>query len=247
MSFHPEDTTTLRQAFSALADDGDPREVDNERIWQAVRGELSQDERHAVIEEMADNPAMAEAWRIAHALSEELGEDVEAGNHAELDVSTEPEGPGGLVKPFRKATPAVVASPRRGWKTWTTGFAAAAAMLALSIGLSQTQWNSSAVDPIYRNAEDLQIVSQLAEEATLPRDAFTLRWSAIEGARYELRVLRPDLRAVTEAKDLDVAEFRIDVEDLAEITSGTRLLWQVDAHLPDGRTFTSTTFFIELR
>lgn len=248
MSFHPEDSDKLRRAFSALAEDCDPHEVDNERIWRAVRGELSQEERHAVIEEMADNPAMAEAWRIAQALHEELSGEMP------LDLPAEPEDPQvsaqapAKVTPFRQPVePQVVAAARRPSRYWVQGLAAAAATVVLAIGIGRSPWTTSGVDPIYRVAEDPQIANLMGSDGVLPKDDFTLRWSALDGARYELRLLGPDLGVVAEAKDLDVASFRVDAERLAAIPSGTQLFWQIDAHLPDGRKLTSPTFLVRVQ
>jgi hypothetical protein len=64
--------TRLRQAFEALADVPGPEVSDElrDRIWLAVSGELSPDERRDLIDRTASNAACAQAWRVAHALWE---------------------------------------------------------------------------------------------------------------------------------------------------------------------------------
>ncbi len=239
MSFNPEDSEALRRAFSAMAEDGDLDTVDDERIWRAVRGELSREERHAVIEETARNPAMAESWRIAKALSDELGDLVTADQRLGAEEDAE-------VSARQTATPSWVAT--RPWvrrHQWSLGFAVAA-MLALSIGLSQSPWMPGSVSQ-YRQATQDEVVSLLAEGERLPRQDFTLRWSAIEDARYRLRLLTPQLQVLLDVDDLGTNEYRVAAQQLSAIPSGSRLLWQIDAHLPDGRRLTSATFFAEMQ
>ena len=60
----------LRAAFRSLSADGrtDCSREELERVWRAVSGELPADERHEIVDRMATQPAVAEAWRIAHEL-----------------------------------------------------------------------------------------------------------------------------------------------------------------------------------
>lgn len=239
MSFQPEDTEALRRAFSANAEDDDRDTVDDERIWRAVRGELSREERHAVIEEMARNPAMAESWRIAKALSDELGDPVVADQRMAAEDNDDAYA-GQTVVPSSVAT--------RPWvrrHQWSLGFAVAA-MLALSIGLNQSSWMPGSISE-YRQAASQDVVSLLAEGDRLPRQDFTLRWSAVEHASYRLRVLTPELQVLLDVGDLDTNEYRVEAHRLSDLPSGSRLLWQVEAHLPDGRQLTSATFFAEVQ
>jgi hypothetical protein len=64
------DDEVLRKAFQALAESsaGECSHEDLERIRLAVGGELPAAERRALVERLAGEPALAEAWRIAHAL-----------------------------------------------------------------------------------------------------------------------------------------------------------------------------------
>ena len=247
MSFHPEDTEKLRRAFSANAEQSDQGTVDDERIWRAVRGELSQKERHAVIEEMAHDPAMAESWRIAKALSNELGDVVVTADSRPGAEDVEDATPQVSGTETTRVVPAAV-TPRP-WirrQRWGVGLTAAAALLALSIGLSQSPWETGPTSE-YRQASEDEVVSLLDDGERLPRQGFTLRWSAADDARYRLRLLTPDLQVLLDVDDLESNEYRVEAERLSAMPSGSRLLWQVDAHLPDGRQLTSATFFAEVQ
>jgi hypothetical protein len=61
----PRDIAGLREAFASLASErpGDP--VDAGRIFDALHGNVSPEERQAVVDELLVNPAAAEAWRLA--------------------------------------------------------------------------------------------------------------------------------------------------------------------------------------
>jgi hypothetical protein len=60
----------LRAAFRSLSADGrtDCSKEELERVWRAVSGELPAEERHEIVDRMVTQPAVAEAWRIAHEL-----------------------------------------------------------------------------------------------------------------------------------------------------------------------------------
>jgi hypothetical protein len=64
----PSDVVRLREAFASLANEKpeEPEEtVDAGRIFDALYGEMSPDERQAVVDELLVNPAAAQAWRLA--------------------------------------------------------------------------------------------------------------------------------------------------------------------------------------
>ncbi len=66
MSAHdPKDVARLREAFAARQDAGTGDSVDPERIFNAVHGNVTPEERRAVVEQLLTNPAAAEAWRLA--------------------------------------------------------------------------------------------------------------------------------------------------------------------------------------
>ncbi len=74
----------LRAAFRSLSAEGrtDCSREELERVWRAVSGELPADGRHEIVDRMASQPAVAEAWRIAHELraaqQERLGNGAES-------------------------------------------------------------------------------------------------------------------------------------------------------------------------
>ena len=51
-----------------------------------------------------------------------------------------------------------------------------------------------------------------------------------------------DLRVIAEARDLDAAEYTVPTEALVDLPSGSRIVWQVHANLPDGRRLASRSF-----
>ncbi len=215
----PADGERLRRAFGALADDGGPA-VDDEKIWRAVSGETSLEERRAVLEEVARNPAAAESWRLALELGREIkerGEQIPA-----------------QVVPLR----------RRRWHS----LAAVAATVALAVGVGLWSGPAPETPSVYRDSAAVTITSLTPESEPLSRHDAVLRWSAAgEGARYTVRVLTTGLEPLLTLEDLAVPEVRLPADRLAGLPPGSRLLWQVEARTPDGRTITSAAFFLELR
>ena len=63
-----------------------------------------------------------------------------------------------------------------------------------------------------------------------------------EGAVFMVRVMDPDLGVLTTVRDLAEPRYRIPEADLASVTRGGRVLWQVEAILPDCRGLRSMTF-----
>jgi hypothetical protein len=102
-------------------------------------------------------------------------------------------------------------------------------------------------DPVYRQIDATGIRSLIDERTPLARDRCVLRWSAgPEGTTYRLRISRDDLTLVTVADRLERAEYLVPAAILAPLPPGARLLWQVDAVMPDGSRASSATFFATL-
>jgi hypothetical protein len=83
----PDDADArLQEAFQTMgeASVADVEAADVERVWRAVSGELPASERRNLVDRLAREPALAEAWRIAHELRRAQLEDspVEAGSSA---------------------------------------------------------------------------------------------------------------------------------------------------------------------
>ena len=65
----PRDVARLREAFASLAGEGSWGPVDAERIFEALHGNVSPEERQAVVDELLANPAAAQAWRLAREMA----------------------------------------------------------------------------------------------------------------------------------------------------------------------------------
>jgi hypothetical protein len=214
----PKDVARLRQAFTAIEGDGASDPVDAERIFDALHGDLSPEERHAVIEQLVTNPAAAAAWRLAR----------EMGPHSALAGAADP----------------AAEEPRRcpGWRSF---FVAAAAVLAIGIGWQLMQPRGAGV-PTYRSVESRAITSALEPGDELSRAQPVLRWIGIDAARYRVRVLTADLQVLDESPETSAPEYTLDQETLARIPPGARILWQVEAHIPGEVVITSPTFSIRV-
>ena len=216
------DEARLREAFRALSEsdavgEGD---VDTVKVWQAVAGELGPEERREVIERVALEPGYAEAWRLATELFEASGGARQ--NH-----------PSPMA-----GSPARRVSPLRSPYSW----AAAAVILVGFLGVIVSR-GLAPPEPVYRGA----VINPLqGTDERLPRDDFRLRWEAPEGARFDIRVTTEDLEILAAATDLSSPEYLVPAERLQGLARGARVLFQVDARLPDGSVVRSETFIAEV-
>lgn len=231
-----EDDASLREAFAART--GRPPEGSHacptpERIYDAVRGELPPGEVRGVVEHLADCPECAASWRLAAALEEEAGE------------AEEPVSPAGVGRP------AAHRAAGRPWYLQPLRVAATVALAVVALGVVWTvvQAPDRAPDeePVYRDAEGLEIRSLLPGDGPLPRDEAVLRWTpvpegAAEGTTYDVLVSTGELDPVAEADGLEEARYRVPPKALEDLPAGAELLWRVEAHLSDGGTVRSPTF-----
>ena len=205
----------LRRAFATQSHAPEPAACPQpEKIWEAVRGELPTAQSRAVVEHMAACPSCAEDWRLAVALQK-------------------PATASNVISAAERF------SMGRRLRTWGL---AAAAVLALAV--FGVQWaQQTRVEPTYRGGE-VTIQSLVEEGQSLPRQQFLLSWSAPEtpGATYDVEVSTEDLRVVASGDDLREPQFLVPANALAGLPPGARLLWKVDAELPEGGHVTSTTF-----
>jgi hypothetical protein len=74
----PLDVARFREALTRLADEPGWPKVDNERLFTALHGDVSPEERRAVVDEMIRNPQAAAGWRLARELEPREPERVSA-------------------------------------------------------------------------------------------------------------------------------------------------------------------------
>ena len=67
----PPDVDRLRAALARLGEDEHWPEADSERLFSALHGDISPEERRDVVDELIRNPRAAAAWRLARELGPE--------------------------------------------------------------------------------------------------------------------------------------------------------------------------------
>lgn len=221
-----EDDDALRDAYQAAiagsAGDCAPEDVDG--VWEAVAGRLDVERRRELIDRMATDPALAQAWRVA----------------LELDRAR------GSAAPEAAATSSGFQS--RASSRWLPGaLMGLAATLIVAAGVRVLLVNRTPADT-FRAAAGTAVESRVTSDAALPRDAFVLRWSpGPDGSRYTVRVTTEDLKLLTTATDLPVPEFTVPRDALGTVPAGGRVLWQVILAAPGGETVSSQTFVVRVQ
>ncbi|MDC0713528.1 hypothetical protein POL68_34000 [Stigmatella sp. ncwal1] len=236
MSEHrPEDDSIddagVERLRTALRDEdvapGEP--VDAELVWRAVTQDLPAEERRAVIERVAADPAWAQAWRLARAMSPAA---------AKADAPAK-------VLPLtdRKA------QRKRSWGGRPAWVAMAAMWVALVGGAVVLRQQQQGEDPDrIRGGAAEAITSGVPEATALPRDRFVLRWSGVSQAtQWSVQVSSEDLKVFHRVERLEQREYTVPASVLAELPSGARVLWQVEARLPEGGVRRSSTFVNRLQ
>ncbi|GMT97532.1 hypothetical protein KH5H1_16510 [Corallococcus caeni] len=257
----PEDDTldaaSVERLRTALREDdaqGEP--VDADRVWLAVTNALPAEERREIVEKVAADPAWAQAWRLAKAMSQAAAE-AERAPSAGVEATegrapaaggdapaTGGEAPAKVVPLSARREPA-----RRVWQG-RPAWAAMAAMLVVLLGtvvvLRQQQ---AGEDPNrIRGGAAETITSSVPEATALPREAFVLRWSGVpQAVSWGVQVSSEDLKLFHRAERLASREYTVPADVLAELPAGSRILWQVEARLPDGSVQRSNTFVNRLR
>ncbi len=212
----------LTKAFQALQEtDADVPDDVRERIWLAVSGALSAEERREVIELTATHPSHALAWRVAH----EMWRAAEAGEHA----------------------PSATATHRRAM-TWAPRWLAAAAVVVLGTTLGVWSLLNRPTSDQLRTSTGYRVESLMPTGTALPRDDLRLRWTpGPAGSRYRVSVTTQELEVLATAEELETNEWVVPAGALVRLGAGATVLWQVDATLPDGERITSETFPVDLR
>jgi hypothetical protein len=214
----PYDVARIRRALRALRDEDGPS-GDAGRIFEAVHGDLPIEERRAVVDELVHDPGAAEAWALAKELAPVL--------HA-TSVGHEP--------------------AHRHQATGRWQWLAIAASVILAAGLAWQFAGHRQVNerPVYRSLDQRRIDSALPPDVPLPRAKPVLRWTAIAGARYHLRVLTSGLDVLEEVPDLGAPEHALSADTIRQLPPGAQLLWQVEAHMPGTASLLSPTFVVRV-
>lgn len=153
-----------------------------------------------------------------------------------------PRPPAGRLERLMDALEAERKGPRRsGPERWRRLAAATvmAATVVAAVGLGVWQrWSPQKPPAGERAGNETEVLHSLVEpEATLPRQAFVLRWEAEppwEDARFSVTVRTEDLTLVAEAHGLEETRYEVPAEALAALPAGARLFWWVEAVRPDG-------------
>jgi len=133
------------------------------------------------------------------------------------------------------------ASPRTNFRAaWLL---AAAAVVVLGVGLVAVTRLRPPESPSYRAGASVELRSLLEPDRPLPRAAFRLRWTpGPAGSRYSVLVARENLAPITRAEGLTVPELLVEERLLADLPSGSRVLWKVRAIPPGSSALASPTF-----
>ena len=204
----------LREAFQAQRAAATPPDAcpPAAEIWSAVRGELTAEQRRALIDHTSACGACAEAWRLA------------------MDVSRDP-----------------ISTHRPWWRTFAPLAAAAALILALGGGLWLWRAPGPVDTPGFRGGDAPVIRSLVPEGKALPRQDFRLRWSeGPEGSNYDVRVTTESLQVLAGGRRLAEPSFLVPESALAPLPKDSKILWRVEAVLPDGERVASPTFVTRL-
>ncbi|MGE6762626.1 hypothetical protein ACQKGO_31730 [Corallococcus interemptor] len=222
---------------TALREDDAPGEpVDADLVWRAVRQELPAEERRAVVERVAADPAWAQAWRLAKAMSQAAAEAERGAPEVKAEV------------PAARAK-VVPLTARRFWRGRPVMAAMAATVAVLVGAVVVLRQQQSQVDPTrIRGGTAEAIVSRVPEATALPRERFVLRWSGVpQAVSWSVQVSSEDLKVFHRAERLESREYTVPQDVLKELPSGARVLWQVEARLPDGSIQRGSTFVNPLR
>jgi hypothetical protein len=206
----------LKDTFQALGETSQ-RELSQDeidRVWRAVSGQLPAEERRDLVDRMAGDAALAEAWRSAQELSRAAAAGVGSGGR------------------------------RSGWQVTRASWLAAAAVLIAVIGAGIVYQRSGVPrDETFRDPGHYVIESLVQPTVELPRNAFRLRWTpGPPDTRYQVTVTTENLQVLARVPALTVPEVTLDDRLLSSVAPGGLVLWQVTAALPGGESVSSQTF-----
>jgi hypothetical protein len=222
-----KELASLRNAFASGSQETPAPAVcpAPEKVWDAVHGKLPADEVREIVQHTAACAACAEDWRLAHMMQGQE-EAVEA-----------------VPAPLRFAPRSVSFHRLR-----TFGLAAAAALALVFVGVqyfqAPQQQGPKQSDTYREEPRQIKLESLVPAGTPLDRDHFVLRWTApVAGATYIIRVTtEEDTRPVASVEGLKAAEYQVPASALKDIPGGSRLLWRVEADLPESGHVSSPTF-----
>ncbi len=233
----PYSDEALIRAF-ARSEAADPHDepVDPDALWTAARGRASPDEVGALASRMAEDPELAEEWRMAARFAEAAEQEAD-------DSLASSDEPGADAPP---TTPSAAANDAGGLR-WIGGLALLAAAVLLVLA-----WPGRGATPYVDEAGDLRggagSIAAVRGEGPVPAANAVLEWSEVPDAvRYELFVSTDRLAVVSEALALTDNHHTIEPAVLAEIPAGSELVWRVEAVKADGARVVSETFVATLR
>ncbi len=188
-----------------------------EAIWDVAHQAASLSRRRQVVHHVIACGVCTEAWRLAYDLRSD-------GTERRAATSIRPVSTG-----------------------WWWGLAAAAAAVAVAgILLQLRPVTADRQGTEFRSAPAGALSSRLPAGATLPREAFVLRWARTPGAIYTVRVATEDLTVLAAVSGLKATEYQVPGAVLESLPAGSRILWQVEAVTPAGHRLSSRTFTARL-
>lgn len=220
------DDDALRDAYrvAVARAGGESAPEDVERVWDAVAGRLDGEQRREVIDRMATDPALAQAWRVAVELDRARGDDATTALQEASRFQRQAS--------MRWLPPALMGL---------------AATLIVAAGIRVLLVNRAPADT-FRAGATVTVESRVPSDAALPRDAFVLRWNpGPEGSRYSVRVTTEELKVLTTASELTAPEFTVPSTVLESVPAAGRVFWQVTLAAPGGETISSQTFVVRVQ
>jgi hypothetical protein len=209
----------LREAFQAVRvpprHECPPEDLD--RIRQTLAGAIPADDRRALVERLASEPGLAEAWRVA--------------NHLRRDPP---------------AHRAVARPPLASWWQ-PGSLVAAAALAALAVAavvLPRHRTDGDTLRGAGNHVIESRLADGAALPRNAFRLQWS---EGPPESRYQVRVATEDLRLLASVADLSEPELVVEEAILAHLVTGSRIFWQVEARLPDGERVVSPTFVVRLQ
>jgi hypothetical protein len=152
-----------------------------------------------------------------------------------------------VARELRQASGGAAPGAVRARSAWPRSWLAAAAVLLIGASIAIVFRLSPSREETFRDADHYVVEPLVQADATLPRNAFRLRWRpGPPESRYRVRVTTEDLQVLTDVPDLPVPELVVDPALLSSVAPGSRVLWQVDVTLPAGESISSQTFSVRV-